>query len=126
MKKAPRHPTKKAEFIASAWDKEAGDSKFSSLTPAQYRSQIKVVSDLEEEITGLEQGLAAKRGELKAGRKDLNKTSGRVVSAVRGDPEHGSDSPLLAVIGYVTDSERRSGKTNKTNGNGNGNGQPHA
>ena len=42
-----------------------------------------------------------------------------------GDPSYGSDSPLYGAAGFVTDSLRASGKTNRTNGNGNGNGQPH-
>ena len=122
MKKVPRQVTKKAEFIAGAWEEEASESKFSSLTSTQYRSQIKAVTDIEADISGLEASVTAKREELDAARKTLSTTTKRVISAVRADPDHGSDSPLLAAMGYVTDSHRRSRGSNQANGNGNGNG----
>src|SRR5437879_5725483 len=111
MKKLPRKPTDKAGFIAGAWEKQAEDSKFSNLTPVQFRTQITTVTDLQDDIVALERDLAGKRDELITSRKNLNKVCGRVVSAVRADPDHGSDSPLLAAMGYVTDSQRKSGKT---------------
>jgi hypothetical protein len=120
MRSVPRKISEKATFIASAWEKQAADSKFSNLTLAQYRAQINATSALEKDIVGLERAVAGKREELVSARKGLSKISKSIVNAVRGDADHGSDSPLLASMGYVTDSQRKSGKTNKANGNGNG------
>src|SRR2546425_329782 len=107
MKKLPRDTSKKAQFIASAWEKQAGTTKFSGFTLAQYQGQITAATNVQDEIVGLERELAGKREEFDAARKTLNRSNSRVVSAVRGDPDHGSDSPLLAAMGYVTDSQRK-------------------
>ena len=75
------------------------------------------------EVTGID--LAA--GRVQGVRTSAGEIATRmVVKAVEGDPAHGPDSALVAAMGFVPDSLKRSGKTNRSNGNGNGNGQPHA
>ena len=127
MKELPRKPVAKGGFIAKAWENEAKDAEFAKLTLAKYRGRIQESQDLETEIAGLEQSLAARRDDLKKSRKALSAVTLRVVNAVRADDDFGSDSSLLAAMGYTTDSQRKSGLTKK-NGNGNGNGtdQPHS
>jgi len=66
--------------------------------------------------------LRAKRGETITVDADTKLTSRQIVNAVRADPSYGSNSPLLAAMNYVIDSQRKSGLTKKSNGNGNGTG----
>jgi hypothetical protein len=78
--------------------------------------------DTRDDMVSLLAQRRAKRDERDAVDATTRDAVQRVVAAVRSDPEHGLDSPLLAAMGYVTRSARKSGKTNKTNGQTNGNG----
>ncbi len=118
------HPIVRAKTIGDAWESIASTATLAGKTLAQYRNTVSASQDLRDELDALIAQVRGKREEIIAAdavTRDLNK---KVVAAVRADPAHGSDSPLLAAMDYVTDSERKSGKTNKKNGNGNGNGQP--
>jgi hypothetical protein len=114
----------KAEAIANAWEDHAPDAKFAGMTVTQFRNATKPSTDGRSQKASLRSQLRGSIEQVVTSDAGTRKTNNQVVSAIRGDPSFGPDSPLYAAAGFVTDSLRKSGKTNKKNGNGNGNGQP--
>ena len=122
MPRKSRNPVTRAQTIADAWEQFAPDATFAGMTLTQYRNRTKPSFDVRDEHSALRAQQRGKREEI-LGADDITRLANKqVAAAVRADPTHGSDSPLLAAMDYVTDSMKKSGKTNR---NGNGNGQPH-
>ncbi len=115
-----RDPMVRADVVADAWESVAPDAMFAGLTLAQYRNRVKPSQDARDVFASLRGQARAQRGEISRADAATSLATKQVVSAVRADPVHGSDSPLLAAMDYVTDSQRKSGLTRKSNGNGNG------
>lgn len=122
MKNRSKHVPTLADTIATAWEDLANGDQFAGMTPTQFRTRIKASSDTRDALTSLVSQRRAKRDERATADAVSRAAIQSVVNAVKGHPDHGADSPLLAAMGYVTKSARKSGKTNKTNGNGNGHG----
>lgn len=122
MKRKSKNAAAKAETIADAWEEYAPDAKFAGMTSVQYRNATKPSSDSRSEKALLHSQLRAKHELVVTSDAATRKINKQVVAAIVGDPDFGPDSPLYAAAGYVPDSLRKSGKTNKHNGNGNGNG----
>jgi len=117
-----RDPMAKAQVIADAWESVAPEATFAGLTLAQYRNKVKPSQDARDEFASLHSQERAAREEINRADAATTSVTKQVISAVRADPAHGSDSPLLAAMNYVIDSQRRTGLTRKSNGNGNANG----
>ena len=124
LKTRPKQANVLADLVATAWNDHAPDVEFAGMTLAQFRTATKASSDTRDALVSLVAQRRAKQDERNSVDLASRDTVQRVVAAVRSDPDHGPDSPLLAAMGYVTRSARKTGKTNKTNGNGpvNGNG----
>jgi hypothetical protein len=124
MKTRPKKVNVLADLVATAWNDHAPDAEFAGMTLAQFRAATKASWDTRDALVSLVAQHRAKQDERNSVDLASRDTVQRVVAAVRSDPDYGSDSPLLAAMGYVTRSARKTGKTNKTNGNGqvNGNG----
>ena len=128
MKTRPKNVNALSDLVATAWNDHAADAEFAGMTLAQFRTATKASSDTRDALVSLTAQRRAKRDERDSVDAVSRDAVQRVVAAVRSDPDHGPDSPLLAAMGYVTRSARKTGKTNKTNGNGqvNGNGNSTA
>ena len=122
MKTRPKQVNALADLVATAWDDHAADAEFAGMTLTQFRTATKASSDTRDALVSLTAQRRAKRDERDSVDAASRDAVQRVVAAVRSDPDHGPDSPLLAAMGYVTRSARKTGKTNKTNGNGQANG----
>ena len=118
MKSRPKKVDALADLIATAWADHAADSTFAGMTLQQYRNAIKPSLDTRDALVSLTAQSRAKRDERGLTDASTRDAMQRVVAAVKADPEHGMDSPLLAAMGYVTRSTRKSGKTNKPNNHG--------
>ena len=121
-----RSLVQKVKDIAAAWEEHAPDATFGGMTLTQFNNKVKASLDARAESTSLKLQRRAKRGEIVSSDATSRFAARMVVNAVEGDPAHGPDSALLAGMGFVPDSLKKSGKTNRSNGNGNGNGQPHS
>ena len=121
-----RSLAQKVKDIAAAWEQHAPDVTFGGMTLTQFNNKVKPSLDARDESQALKLQRRAKRGEIVTADAATRLAARMVVKAVEGDPAHGPDSALVAAMGFVPDSLKRSGKTNRSNGNGNGNGQPHA
>src|SRR5438552_828290 len=91
----------KADVIASAWESIAPNDSFGGMTLAQYRNKAKASSDVREVLTSLETQRRAKLDERTDADTMCRSATDLVVNAVRGDPNHGPDSSLLAAMGYT-------------------------
>lgn len=123
MKTRPKDVSALAGLIGTAWGDNAPTAQFAGMTLQQFNNAIKPSSDTRDALVSLTAQRRAKRDERNASDAASRDAVQRVVAAVKSDPDYGMDSPLLAAMGYVTRSARKTGKTNK-NGNGqtNGNG----
>ena len=120
MKTRPTHVPELADLIAKAWEDHASDATFAGMSLSRFRTTVQPSDDTREALTSITGQRRAKRDERMAADRTSKDAIQRVVNHVKADPDHGPDSPLLAAMGYVTLSNRKSGKTNKKNGNGNG------
>ena len=105
---APRHSN--ASVISVAWTGHAGavrvaDTQVSGPEP----QRVQPSKDARAAISGLEKQMT---GALNA-RDDADKVSNAqvllVVNAVKGDPAEGEDGELYEAMGYMRNSERKSG-----------------
>jgi hypothetical protein len=119
MKNGKKTSTK-ADAVNTGWKETAAGDSLAGMTQAQYATKVKAYKDTLAARDALQASLLANSEDIVTADKQMRETIQAVVGAVRGEPSHGSDSALLAAMGYVTTSKRKSGKTNKTkNGNGN-------
>ena len=114
------NPAEKAEAISNAWEQEAPEATFAGMTLAQFRNATKASADHRADKQATKQLLRGKREAVITADVDTRKANNRVLAAIIADPEFGDDCPLYAATGRTPASQRKSGKTNKTNGNGNG------
>lgn len=113
----PKHIPALADSIVAAWDANAADDKFAGMTLAQFRAAIQPSSDIRDTLVSLKSQQQANRDTRRTADAVSRNAIQSVVNAVKSDPDHGADSPLLAAMGYVTRSARKTGKTNKVSGN---------
>ena len=116
MKSRPKHVPTLAALVGTAWNDHSADAQFAGMTLAQFQTATKTSTDTRDAVTSLTAQRRAKMDERNAADVASRNTIQMVVGAVRSDPAHGPDSPLLAAMGYVTRSARKTGKTNKKNG----------
>lgn len=117
MKTRPKNVNALADLIATAWSDNAPDAQFAGMTLQQFINATKPSTDTRDALVSLTAQRRAKRDERVTVDAVTRDAVQRVVAAVKSDPDYGLDSPLLAAMGYVTRSARKTGKTNK-NGNG--------
>lgn len=93
-----------AVSIAS-WRALSPESSFSGLTLAQAEAALAPPIDLREQILALEKEVEG----LKMNRIDEDAAASKlldaIVSSVKGDLDHGKDSPLYRAFGYIRQSE---------------------
>jgi len=113
MKSRPTHVPTLSALVSTAWNDHAPDAQFSGMTMAQFQAKTQASTDTRDAVTSLTAQRRAKMDELNAADAASRNAIQMVVGAVRSDPANGPDSPLLAAMGYVTRSARKTGKTNK-------------
>src|SRR6266568_5894810 len=100
MKTRPNKPHALADLIGKAWEDNAVDAKFAGMTLAQFRARTAPSVATRETVTSLQSQLRAKRDERATADFVSREVNQRVVAAVKADPDHGPDSPLLAAMAY--------------------------
>ena len=114
MKSRPTHVPTLSNLVATAWNDHAPTAQFAGMTLAQFQTATKTSADTRDAVTSLTAQRRAKQDERNAADAANRNAIQMVVGAVRSDQAHGPDSPLLAAMGYVTRSARKTGKTNKS------------
>jgi hypothetical protein len=94
-----------------AWEKHAANVTFAGMTRAQYNNKVKPSLDARARVAELKQELAAAIVERENADIISSEVALQVVNSVKGDPNHGEDSPLYDALGYVRKSARKSGLT---------------
>ena len=111
----PGQTSKSLNDTLAGWEEHAADAMFSGLTLAQYKAKVKASLDARDQIKDLQLQLDAARIERDNADVVSEEITAGVVNSVKGDPNHGEDSPLYASFGYVRKSARKSGLTRATN-----------
>ena len=114
MAVSPKEIGERIADLINGWETEAPNATFFGKTLQQFKDAVKPSIDRRAELASLEAQVTIKADQ----RDDADKISWplvlSVVNSIKGDPAYGEDSPLYEAIGYVRKSERRTGKTNKT------------
>ncbi len=100
--------------VAAAWEALAPTTSFGGMTLAEFKARVQPVNDLQDKLLTLGSESTDTDTRLQTAADDSNAAALLVVNAVKGDPDHGEDSPLYAAMGYVRKSDRRSGLSRKT------------
>ncbi len=101
-------------LFKAAWNEQASTESFAGMTYAQFESACADCLSLREEILVLDIQREGKRTAREVADLAARHLCDLVVNAVRGTPGHGKDSALYRALGYVRQSERKSGLTRKT------------
>lgn len=109
MPKSPRSTLNRINTVTKAWETLAPAGTFAGLTLAQFKNRVKSSLDARDSLANLDDqctaAIIARDDADKVSQDTLNK----VVSAIKGDVDHGEDSALYEAMGYVRRSNRKSG-----------------
>jgi hypothetical protein len=110
---APKKARAKIDEVVTAWTTLAPTSEFGGMTLEQFKALIKPSDDTRQVISTLDQQMTAAINARDAADDESLAKVKLVVNGVVGDPEFGPDSALYEAMGYVRESERKSGLTRK-------------
>jgi len=96
-----------------AWSQGASTVVFGGITQTQFDTKIKAAATVDQEIDDMEAALVLKKQFRDGLYEELNDDSVKIVAGLKGDPAFGDDHPLLDAMGFVRDSQRKSGLTRK-------------
>jgi hypothetical protein len=100
-------------LFKAAWNEQASEETFAGMTYAQFESACAGCLSLRDEILVLDVQREGKRTARDIADLAARELCDLVINAVRGTPGHGKDSALYRAMGYVRQSERKSGLTRK-------------
>lgn len=100
-------------LFKAAWNEQAPEESFAGMTYAQFEAASAEPLALRDEILQLDIQREVKRTERDQADLAARNLCDLVVNSVRGTPRHGKDSALYRALGYVRQSERKSGLTRK-------------
>ena len=95
------------------WSQGAENTAFSGITQTQFDTRIKAAAAFDREVEEMEAALVLKKQFRDGLYEALNDDSVRIIAAVKIHPDYGDDHPLVDAMGFVRDSERKSGLTRK-------------
>jgi hypothetical protein len=95
------------------WEQGAPNAVFGGITQPQFDTKIKAAAAADQEIDDLEAALTLKKQARDGLYEALHDDSVKILAGVKGDPAFGDDHPLLDAMGFVRDSQKRSGLTRK-------------
>jgi len=103
--------------MSSGWE-GSPDTEFNGITKAEFDTDRVACRAMDDEIDDDEAALKAKKLLRKSMYKGLDGKRKKVRVGVAGHKDFGENSPLYGAMGFVIESERKSGKTNKPNPSG--------
>lgn len=102
------------EAVANAWLELAQEESFAGMTLAEYQAATEATITERTNLEAIrreESAAIARRESADKATRAINK---RVVHAVQASPSHGPNSALYRAMGYITEYERASGLTRKS------------
>jgi gamma-glutamyl-gamma-aminobutyrate hydrolase PuuD len=99
--------------INDAWAQGAPTAVFSGIAQTQFDAKIKAAAGADQEIDELEAALNLKKQFRDGLYEALNDDAVKIHLGVQGHPEFGKDHPILDPMGFVRDSQKKTGLTRR-------------
>ncbi|MET0751858.1 MAG: hypothetical protein ABWZ66_00675 [Pyrinomonadaceae bacterium] len=110
--------------ILNAWNELAPNVlKFRKTKKEDFEAKIAAAQAVEDEIADMEVRLKAKKAERDSIYTSLEADGVDIRRGVDGHEDFGTDSQLYGAMGFVRESEKKSGLTHKTKAGGNKGGE---
>ena len=103
----------KVQQILTGWRSVAPDAVFCEMTLEQFEELVKPSLELERAMRHLKAEMAGLRQQFQASSRGSRSSALKIARAVRAHRDHGENSPLYAAMGYIRESDRKSGLTRK-------------
>lgn len=110
---APKVLMAKVDTITTAWETLAAAESFGGLSVDEFKAAIQPSLAARAQVEDLARQLAAAINARAEADKASQRIIKRVVNGVVGNPHFGPDCSLYKAMGYVRESERKSGLTRK-------------
>ena len=101
------------EKILSAWQLQAAEDSFYGMTLKEFQETVQPALEVRERLQALERETLALIQQRALLDEKCNELASGVVFAVRAHSNHGPNSPLYRMMGYVLDSDKRPGRPRK-------------
>ena len=97
----------------SAWAQGAQTVSFKGIKQVDFHAKIVAAAAEDQDIADAEAQLIMKKDHRAGLYADLNSDSVKVREGVEGHEDFGKDHPIYEAMGFVSDSNRKSGLTRK-------------
>ena len=97
----------------NAWAQGAPTAVFNGISQSAFNTKVQAAGGADREIDEIEAQLAIKKRDRDGLYDDLNTDSVKIRDGIEGHPDFGKDHPILEPMGFVRESERRTGLTRK-------------
>lgn len=105
----PKQNEKKINDLIKAWTRFAPGKTFGGMTLAEFKDRVKPSLDSRDVLDQLQSDIDTEQTNRDTADMASLFAASLVVNSVKGDPEHGEDSPLYEAIGYIRKSARKTG-----------------
>jgi len=99
--------------VLNAWETGAPEATFGGMTLEQFKQLVKPATDSRSKVEALLAEAVLEKKQLVDNAKSGAAVAKRAVNGLLAHPDFGYDSPLYTVMGYVRQSDRKSGLTRK-------------
>jgi hypothetical protein len=106
----PRIAERRDSFT-KVWLELAPSDSFAGMTVTQFTASTEGTATLRNSIETTRTQLASLLQQRDLADVEARKSIKMVINAVRGDPQHGENSPLYRALGYIPTSARSNGLT---------------
>ena len=113
FRKNPGRVLKRMEKILSAWQLQAAEDSFYGMTLKEFQETVQPALEVRARLQALERETLALIQQRALLDEKCNELASGVVFAVRAHSNHGPNSPLYRMMGYVLDSDKRPGRPRK-------------
>ena len=113
MKFSPSDAERRVEQPLDAWERLCPEQSFGEKTLAQYQQELEPFRTAKAKFAAADAAWDAARLERNAAYANALEITKQLVSSVKGHAKYGENSPLYHAMGYVPESERKSGLTRR-------------
>jgi len=113
FRKNPGRVVKRVEKILSAWQSQAPEDSFYGMSLQEFEDVVRSAKEVRERLEVLKRETLALIHNRALLDKKCHALANGVVFAVRADPQHGANSPLYSLMGYVLESDKTTGPSAK-------------
>jgi hypothetical protein len=102
--------------MSNGWAQGAANVAFRGITQTGFQAEIDAAAAADQEIVDMETQLRMKKTNRDERYKALNEKSVKIRDGVEGHDDFGPDHPIMEAMGFVRESDRKSGLTRKKGG----------